>query len=145
VLLRHYVQKSAKDAAPPPPHHHHHCLGRHAGGQQPWDVGWVDRFLELRSGSTPRVDYKRSEWPSPEGPKVRVQHYVQKSAQDVATPAITFTATTTASGSVLVGSSREMSGFQDDLSEAVVQAILFRAAKFVPSFASLTPQDCLTR
>jgi hypothetical protein len=74
-----------------------------------------------------------------------MQHYVQKGTQDAANLAITFTATSTASGSVLVGSSREMLGFEDSPSKAVVQAVLDRAVKFLPGFASLKPQDSRTR
>ena len=74
-----------------------------------------------------------------------MQHYAQRAASEAASLAITFTATTTASGSLLVGSSREMAGYEDAPSDAVVQAILDRATKFVPGLAGLQPQDSQTR
>ncbi|KXZ41516.1 hypothetical protein GPECTOR_420g277 [Gonium pectorale] len=45
---------------------------------------------------------------------------------------ITFTATTSASGSLLIGSSREFSGYDSAASPAIVAAILQRAALFLP-------------
>ncbi|KAG2496417.1 hypothetical protein HYH03_005643 [Edaphochlamys debaryana] len=45
---------------------------------------------------------------------------------------ITFTATTSASGSLLIGSSREFSGWDTNPSPAIVSAILERAAGFLP-------------
>ena len=46
---------------------------------------------------------------------------------------ITFTATTSASGSLLLGSSRELCGFDGQLDCAVAAAILARAARFLPA------------
>lgn len=54
---------------------------------------------------------------------------------------ITFTATTSASGSLLVGSSREFAGFDPDAPEEVVGAIMARAAHFLPGLAGVQRRD----
>jgi len=48
---------------------------------------------------------------------------------------ITFTVTTSASGTLLLGSSREFSGWGNDASTSIVQAIMGRAAQFLPQLA----------
>ena len=63
---------------------------------------------------------------------LRVQHYASQTARSNEKLDITFTATTSASGSLLLGSSREFCGFHGQSSPAVVQAILDRAAMFLP-------------
>ena len=52
---------------------------------------------------------------------------------------VTFTATASAAGSLLVGSSREFSGFDTGPSDAVTRAILHRAVGFLPGLAAVTP------
>ncbi|PRW45110.1 glycine oxidase isoform X1 isoform A [Chlorella sorokiniana] len=58
---------------------------------------------------------------------------------------ITFTATTSKSGSLLVGSSREFAGFGSDAPEAVVQAIMQRAHTFLPGLATVQRPDIHVR
>jgi glycine/D-amino acid oxidase-like deaminating enzyme len=53
------------------------------------------------------------------------------------TPDITFTATTSASGSLLVGSSREFSGWDSSGPIVTVNAIMERATMFLPSLAEV--------
>ena len=58
---------------------------------------------------------------------------------------ITFTATTSASGTLLVGSSREFSGFGREGEGEVVGAIMQRAAHFLPALAGVQRQDISVR
>ncbi|KAL4431222.1 hypothetical protein ABPG75_006478 [Micractinium tetrahymenae] len=58
---------------------------------------------------------------------------------------ITFTATTSASGSLLVGSSREFAGYSRDAPEHIVSAIMQRAAHFLPALAAVRWQDISVR
>lgn len=46
---------------------------------------------------------------------------------------ITFTATQSASGSLLLGSSRELAGFDGSANNGVIEAILERARRFLPA------------
>ena len=63
-----------------------------------------------------------------------MQHYQRgKDAAAAEGMDITFTATQSASGSLLVGSSRELSGFDSQANEHVVEAILERASRFLPA------------
>ena len=50
---------------------------------------------------------------------------------------ITFTATTSASGSLLIGSSREFSGWSSEPSADIVDAVMERAAIFLPALAAV--------
>lgn len=65
----------------------------------------------------------------------------------VAVPAvdITFTATASASGSLLVGSSRSFSGWAGGEEPAVVQAIMARAAQFLPALEQVHLREISTR
>ncbi|GAX84703.1 hypothetical protein CEUSTIGMA_g12125.t1 [Chlamydomonas eustigma] len=59
---------------------------------------------------------------------------------------ITFTATTSTSGSLLIGSSREFSGWSSDTSFDIVAAIMDRAAMFLPNLSGLkTPEGPAVR
>ena len=58
---------------------------------------------------------------------------------------ITFTATTSASGTLLVGSSREFAGFDSQAPEAVLESIMQRAAHFLPGLAGVQRQDIHVR
>ena len=64
------------------------------------------------------------------------QHYASQTARSSENLDITFTATTSASGSLLLGSSREFSGFGQS-SPVVMQAILDRAAMFLPGLRNV--------
>lgn len=75
-----------------------------------------------------------------------LQHYKAQAADPVGNDlAITFAATTSASGSLLVGSSREFAGFDRQRAFEVERAILKRAAKFLPHLASVEPSASKTR
>ena len=50
---------------------------------------------------------------------------------------ITFTATTSASGSLLIGSSREFSGFTSEPDSDIVEAVMTRATGFLPALAGV--------
>ncbi len=53
---------------------------------------------------------------------------------------ITFTATTSAAGTLLVGSSREMGpAMEPEVQPGIVQAIMQRAAHFLPALAACAP------
>ena len=54
---------------------------------------------------------------------------------------ITFTATTSASGTILLGSSREFCGFEGEPSDAVMRAILQRAGAFLPGVCNVSMAD----
>lgn len=58
---------------------------------------------------------------------------------------ITFTATTAASGKLLVGSSREFSGYDMDPDEGVVESIMTRAAVFLPHLGRMRREDIAVR
>ncbi|KAK9830316.1 hypothetical protein WJX72_010961 [[Myrmecia] bisecta] len=58
---------------------------------------------------------------------------------------ITFTATTSTSGSLLVGSSREFTGWSTNAEPAVIQAILSKAQQFLPALASVQPNSVSCR
>ena len=58
---------------------------------------------------------------------------------------ITFTATQSASGSLLVGSSRELSGFDSQASEHVIEAILERASTFLPALQHVNAASAAAR
>jgi glycine/D-amino acid oxidase-like deaminating enzyme len=60
-------------------------------------------------------------------------------------PDITFTATRAASGSLLVGSSREFCGWDDVPAPQVVASILARAAEFLPALAAVRPEAVSVR
>lgn len=71
------------------------------------------------------------------------KHYQEvgrKSAEgspaDESAPDITFTATTSASGELLLGSSRQFSGFESSAGLETTAAILKRAAEFMPSLSA---------
>lgn len=78
-------------------------------------------------------------------------HYAHSSSSSGGQPAadggldITFTTTTSASGTLLVGSSREFCGFGRAGEEQVVDAIMQRAAHFVPGLAAVKRQDINVR
>jgi len=65
----------------------------------------------------------------------------------VSTPDITFAATTSASGTLLVGSSREFSGWSTAteivLSE-IIDAIMVRAVQYLPGLARVADKRCIT-
>ena len=68
-----------------------------------------------------------------------MQHYQR--GEDSAAAAgidITFTATQSTSGSLLVGSSRELSGFDSQANQHVVEAILEHASRFLPALQHVT-------
>lgn len=108
------------------------------------DPGW-EALLQPRRGHL-------LEMPAPEGmPRVAhgmmemsyTKHYATSSASSSSGAAaaaphaspdvdITFTATTSASGTLLLGSSREFSGWDTTPSPAIVSSILQRAALFLP-------------
>eukprot|EP00878_Enallax_costatus_P025085 GHUV01026806.1.p1 GENE.GHUV01026806.1~~GHUV01026806.1.p1 ORF type:complete len:441 (+),score=126.12 GHUV01026806.1:624-1946(+) len=56
---------------------------------------------------------------------------------------ITFTATTSASGSLLIGSSREFGGWDSTPSESIVSAIMARAATFLPDLSTITADELM--
>ena len=58
---------------------------------------------------------------------------------------ITFTATTSAAGTLLVGSSREFSGWDTEADAAVVAAIMQRAAAFLPGLEGVPRGDISVR
>ena len=58
---------------------------------------------------------------------------------------ITFTATTSTSGTLLLGSSREFCGFDGEPSEAVLHAILQRAEAFLPGVCDVSRADISVR
>ena len=66
-------------------------------------------------------------------PLVDMQHY-QRGKDPAAAQGmdVTFTATQSASGSLLLGSSRELSGFNTEANQHVIAAILERASRFLP-------------
>eukprot|EP00879_Flechtneria_rotunda_P025536 GHRR01027138.1.p1 GENE.GHRR01027138.1~~GHRR01027138.1.p1 ORF type:complete len:339 (+),score=94.72 GHRR01027138.1:908-1924(+) len=73
-------------------------------------------------------------------------HGSQESRSSANTPAlgqvdITFTATMSASESLLIGSSREFSGWQQVSSKDVMKAILQRATQFLPHLGSVKSDD----
>lgn len=78
-------------------------------------------------------------------------HYAHSSSSSSGQPAadggldITFTTTTSASGTLLVGSSREFCGFGRGGEDQVVDAIMQRAAHFVPGLAAVKRQDINVR
>lgn len=78
-------------------------------------------------------------------------HYAHASSSGSGQPAadsgldITFTTTTSASGTLLVGSSREFCGFGREGEDAVVDAIMQRAALFVPALGAVKRQDISVR
>ncbi|KAF6265606.1 oxidoreductase [Scenedesmus sp. NREL 46B-D3] len=57
---------------------------------------------------------------------------------------ITFTATTSATGTLLIGSSREFSGWEAVPDAAVIDAILARAGCFLPHLAGITAEQVST-
>lgn len=108
------------------------------GGRCTWagaclDVGaatLLSSILQLRHDKPPVIIVTQ-----PAVHSAHVQHYSSRGrAEEHPTSGIdiTFTATTSASGSLLVGSSREFSGWGTQPCEAVVQAIMDRAALFLP-------------
>jgi glycine/D-amino acid oxidase-like deaminating enzyme len=60
------------------------------------------------------------------------KHYSSGSSDTASKVDITFTCTTSASGSLLLGSSREFSGWDCSPSSAIAEAIIARAAEFLP-------------
>ncbi|KAF8063792.1 thiO [Scenedesmus sp. PABB004] len=56
---------------------------------------------------------------------------------------ITFTATTSVAGSLLIGSSREFSGWEVAPSADIVAAIMARATAFLPDLAAVAPEQLL--
>ena len=58
---------------------------------------------------------------------------------------ITFTATQSASGSLLLGSSRELSGFDSRADEHVIEAILERASRFLPALRRVSAASAQVR
>ncbi|PRW59188.1 FAD-dependent oxidoreductase domain-containing 1 [Chlorella sorokiniana] len=98
------------------------------------------------------------EMPRPDGmPAVRhglmemgyTAHYAHSSSSGQPTADggldITFTTTTSAASTLLVGSSREFCGFGREGEDAVVDAIMQRAAHFVPGLAAVQRQDISVR
>ena len=74
------------------------------------------------------------------------QHYQRgKDPAAVEGMDITFTATQSASGSLLLGSSRELSGFDSQADQHVVQAILERASRFLPALQHVSPASTAVR
>jgi glycine/D-amino acid oxidase-like deaminating enzyme len=63
------------------------------------------------------------------------------SSSSAAAADITFTATTSGNGTLLVGSSREFSGWDPVASMGVVDAIMQRACVFLPELASVNPRN----
>ena len=77
-----------------------------------------------------------------------LQHYSSSSSSASAQHEdvdITFTATTSAAGTLLVGSSREFSGWGADPSPDVVTSILQRAAHFLPALEGVRADDASVR
>ena len=58
---------------------------------------------------------------------------------------VTFTATASSSGSLLIGSSREMGTWDPHPSAAVITDILTHAATFLPDLSTLVPETVATR
>lgn len=58
---------------------------------------------------------------------------------------ITFTATQSASGSLLLGSSRELCSFDSQADPHVIQAILERASRFLPALQHVRAASTLVR
>lgn len=102
------------------------------------------------------------EMPRPEGmPEVRrglmemgyTKHYSAAgkaaasagAADGSSAPDITFTATTSASGTLLIGSSREFSGWDAHAAPEVVDAIMQRAVDFLPDLNAVDPGDIAVR
>ena len=71
---------------------------------------------------------------------MHAQHYQRSEASAEGTD-ITFTATQSASGSLLLGSSRELCGFNGKPDHAVIQAILERARSFLPALHHVSAAD----
>lgn len=65
-----------------------------------------------------------------------VQHLLKSGPLDDPGADIAFTATPSASGSCLIGSAREFSGWDTNPSRNVQEAIMDRASHFLPAFAS---------
>ena len=70
-----------------------------------------------------------------------VQHLHKSGPLDDTGTDIAFTATPSASGSCLIGSAREFSGWDISPSQSVQDAIMDRASQFLPAFASLSNSD----
>ena len=68
-----------------------------------------------------------------------LQHYSSRAASDDSIRSFTFTATTSASGSLLLGSSREFSGWDVQPSPEAVAGILSKAAEFLPDLQQIAP------
>ena len=66
-----------------------------------------------------------------------MQHY-QRGERSVEAMDITFTATQSASGSLLLGSSRELCGFCSEANADVIEAILKRSRTFLPALQHVT-------
>ena len=73
-----------------------------------------------------------------------LQHY-QRAAASAEGTDITFTATQSALGSLLLGSSRELCGFDGTPDTAIVQAILERARSFLPDLHHASAADADVR
>ena len=73
-----------------------------------------------------------------------MQHYQRTEASAEGTD-ITFTATKCASGSLLLGSSRELCGFDGKPDTAVIQAILEHARSFLPDLHHVSAADADVR
>eukprot|EP00798_Chlamydomonas_sp_ICE-L_P012539 gene12539-15754_t len=128
---------------------------------------WSGQLLSSASGQSEWEDMFRPHkghllemMPPPSMPRVQrgmmemsyVKHYTTATPDPSTTTAhpttstntptdadITFTATTSATGSLLIGSSREFCGFGQEPSEAVVHSILQRATHFLPHLAQCEP------
>jgi glycine/D-amino acid oxidase-like deaminating enzyme len=74
-----------------------------------------------------------------------VQHYGAAGTADDRQLDVTFTATTSASGTLLLGSSREFCGFDGQPDTAVVHGILQRAEAFLPGVSGVSMADVSVR
>lgn len=71
-----------------------------------------------------------------------LQHYAPAAGGPDAPPLdVTFTATTSASGSLLLGSSRELAGFDARPDHTVASAILARATQYLPELEGIDAAD----
>jgi hypothetical protein len=88
-------------------------------------------------------------WAPAASSRLLPQHYAASSPAGRSTSAehldITFTATTSASGTLLLGSSREEGEWGTGRQAAVEEAILARAALFLPALQGLGPKASATR
>lgn len=73
------------------------------------------------------------------------KHYAGSASTSSSAADVTFTATTSISGSLLIGSSREFSGWDAEPVPQVIDSIMERAAMFLPGLYKVKPEDISVR